>query len=45
MVEYFENYLVDYWCFKGYILLCLEGELYIELDDGCSFIFMVGMSY
>ena len=45
MVEYSENYLADYWCSKGHILLCLEGELHTELDDGRSFTLTAGMSY
>ena len=45
MVEYSENYLADHWCSKGHILLCLEGELHTELDDGRSFTLTVGMSY
>ncbi|WP_223827938.1 DHCW motif cupin fold protein [Vreelandella titanicae] len=34
MVEYSPGYLADHWCAKGHILLCLEGELLTELDDG-----------
>lgn len=45
MVEYSVGYIVDYWCFKGYILLCFDGELSIEFVDGCIFILKVGMSY
>ena len=45
MVEYSENYLADHWCSKGHILLCLEGELHTELDDGRSFTLTAGMSY
>lgn len=33
------------WCSKGHILLCLEGELHTELDDGRSFTLTTGMSY
>jgi hypothetical protein len=45
MVEYTPGYLADHWCVKGHILLCLEGELHTELDDGRSFILRPGMSY
>ena len=45
MVEYSENYLANHWCSKGHILLCLEGELHTELDDGRSFTLTAGMSY
>ena len=34
MVEYTPGYVSDHWCVKGHILLCLEGELHTELDDG-----------
>ena len=36
MVEYTPGYLADHWCVKGHILLCLEGELHTELEDGRS---------
>ncbi len=45
MVEYSPGYLADHWCVKGHILLCLEGELHTELDDGRTFVLMPGMSY
>ncbi|MBE9609754.1 DHCW motif cupin fold protein [Chitinilyticum piscinae] len=45
MVEYTAGYLADHWCSKGHILLCLEGELHTELDDGRSFVLKPGMSY
>lgn len=45
MVEYTPGYLADHWCEKGHILLCLEGELYTELEDGRRFILKPGMSY
>lgn len=45
IVEYSKNYLADHWCNKGHILLCLEGELLTELDDGRSFTLKPGMSY
>ncbi|MFN7551732.1 MAG: DHCW motif cupin fold protein [Pseudomonadota bacterium] len=45
MVEYSPGYLADHWCSKGHILLCLEGELHTELDDGRRFILRPGMSY
>ena len=34
MVEYSPGYEADHWCSKGHILLCLEGELETELEDG-----------
>ncbi|PKN98758.1 MAG: hypothetical protein CVU42_11110 [Chloroflexi bacterium HGW-Chloroflexi-4] len=45
MVEYSPGYLADHWCSKGHILLCLEGELHTELDDGRTFVLTAGMSY
>jgi quercetin dioxygenase-like cupin family protein len=45
MVEYTPGYLADHWCVKGHILLCLEGELHTELDDGRKFTLTPGVSY
>ena len=45
MVEYSAGYLADHWCKKGHILLCLEGELHTELEDGRQFVMTPGMSY
>jgi quercetin dioxygenase-like cupin family protein len=45
MVEYAPGYLADHWCSKGHILLCLEGELHTELEDGRTFVLTPGMSY
>lgn len=45
MLEYSAGYKADHWCRKGHILLCLEGELVTELDDGRQFVLRPGMSY
>jgi len=45
MVEYTPGYLADHWCVKGHILLCLEGELHTELEDGRKLVLKPGMSY
>ena len=45
MVEYSPGYLANHWCVKGHILLCLEGELHTELEDGRTFLLKPGMSY
>ncbi|MFZ5807691.1 MAG: DHCW motif cupin fold protein [Chloroflexota bacterium] len=45
MVDYTPGYFADHWCSKGHILLCLEGELHTELQDGRTFILKPGMSY
>ena len=44
-VEYTPGYSADHWCVKGHILLCIEGELLTELDDGRRFTLKAGMSY
>ncbi len=45
MVDYSPGYLADHWCKKGHILLCLEGQLDTELEDGRTFTLTPGMSY
>ncbi len=45
MVEYTPGYLADHWCSKGHIILCVEGELHTELEDGRVFVLKPGMSY
>ena len=45
MVEYTPGYAANHWCAKGHILLCLEGELHTELEDGRTFTLRPGMSY
>jgi hypothetical protein len=45
MVEYSAGYLADHWCRKGHILVCLEGALHTELEDGRQFDLLPGMSY
>ena len=45
VVEYTPGYLADHWCVKGHILLCLEGELHTELEDGRKLVLKPGMSY
>lgn len=45
LVEYSAGYLADHWCSKGHILLCLEGSLDTELDDGRRFTLTPGISY
>ncbi len=44
-VEYSAGYVADHWCSKGHILLCLDGELRTELEDGRCFTLRAGMSY
>lgn len=45
IVEYSPGYRADHWCSKGHILLCLEGELHSELQDGTTHVLRPGMSY
>ena len=45
MVEYSPGYVANHWCVKGHVLLCLEGELHTELDDGRRFVLKPGVSY
>jgi quercetin dioxygenase-like cupin family protein len=45
MVDYIAGYRADHWCQKGHILMCLEGELNTELEDGRVFKLSAGMSY
>src|SRR3954469_15502421 len=45
IIEYSPGYLADHWCQKGHVLLCMEGELHTELEDGRSFVLTPGMSY
>jgi len=45
LVDYSPGYVADHWCSKGHILLCLEGELRTELQDGRVFVLRPGMSY
>jgi hypothetical protein len=45
MVEYTPGYLADHWCSKGHILLCIDGQLDTELQDGRRFTLTPGMSY
>ena len=45
MVNYSPGYRADHWCPKGHILLCLEGELHTDLQDGRTFVLTAGTSY
>ncbi len=45
MVEYSPGYKADHWCSKGHIILCLEGEMDTELDDGRILKLTKGMCY
>lgn len=45
MVEYTPGYLADHWCSKGHIILCMEGSMDTELQDGRIFTLTAGMCY
>jgi hypothetical protein len=45
MVDYSPGYLADHWCSKGHIILCIDGELTTELQDGRRFVLTAGMTY
>jgi hypothetical protein len=45
MVEYSAGYKADHWCSKGHIMLCIEGEMDTELEDGRIFKLSKGMCY
>ncbi len=45
MAEYSPGYRAAGWCTKGHILLCVEGELHTELQDGRKFVLTPGISY
>ena len=45
MVEYSPGYLADHWCTKGHVILCLEGEMDIQLSDGNRLTMRAGESY
>ena len=45
IVEYSPVYKADHWCSKGHIILCLEGEMDSELDDGRILKLTAGMCY
>lgn len=44
-VEYSPGYKADHWCSKGHIILCTEGEIETELDNGKLEILSAGMTY
>jgi hypothetical protein len=44
-VEYSPGYKADHWCSKGHIILCLDGEMDTELQDGRIVKLTAGMTY
>ena len=44
-VAYSAGYKADHWCSKGYIILCTEGEMDTELDDGRIMKLTAAMTY
>jgi len=45
MVEYSPGYKADHWCSKGHIILCMEGDIETELEDGRIMRLSKGMNY
>lgn len=45
VIEYSPGYLTGYWCSKGHVFFCIEGELEIELEDGRRFTLTPGRSF
>jgi hypothetical protein len=45
MVEYSAGYKANHWCNKGHIILCIEGEMDTELEDGRILKLSKGMTY
>jgi hypothetical protein len=45
MVEYSPGYRADHWCAKGHVVLCLSGDLEIEIADGRQLRLKAGESY
>lgn len=45
MVEYSPGYVADHWCSKGHFILCIEGEMITELQDGRKMELKTGMTY
>jgi quercetin dioxygenase-like cupin family protein len=45
MVEYSPGYRADHWCAKGHVILCLEGQMDIQLTDGKHLTMQAGESY
>ena len=39
------HFIENSWCKKDHVLLCLEGELFTELEDGRTLTLTAGMSY
>jgi hypothetical protein len=44
-VEYSPGFKADHWCSKGHIILCMEGEMDTELNDGRILNLKGGMTY
>lgn len=45
IMEYTPGYRTGYWCDKGHVFYCLEGELEVELEDGRKFLLTPGNSF
>jgi quercetin dioxygenase-like cupin family protein len=45
IMEYSPGYRTGYWCAKGHVFFCLQGELEVELEDGRKFTLTPGLSF
>jgi quercetin dioxygenase-like cupin family protein len=45
IMEYAPGFRTGYWCSKGHVFYCLEGELEVELEDGRKFVLTPGLSF
>ncbi len=45
MVDYSPGYSADHWCARGHVVLVVEGEMTMELKDGCRFELKAGMGF
>jgi quercetin dioxygenase-like cupin family protein len=45
IMEYSADFRTGYWCEKGHVFFCLEGELEVELEDGRRFVLTPGKSF
>jgi len=45
IMEYTPGFRTGYWCSKGHVFYCLEGELEVELEDGRKFLLTPGLSF
>jgi quercetin dioxygenase-like cupin family protein len=45
LIEYSAGYAADHWCARGHVVLCLEGEITCELNDGRAIEIRAGQGF